>query len=322
MSLLFKLIRIFTFNYLPWRKKNTLTVFLFHSVNDENQTFYPSISTNTFRKSCEFIKNNYEVIHFNDVEAYFSKYSKPAAIISFDDGMKDIVTNVLPVMQKLGLKFNINIDTEFLESHRPQRFIQVYDILNFGKKKSSYYDSSLMKEPIEINYNSPHITEANFTNLLSKLTLTQKKTFIDTMIESFEFDTAKFTKVISEDDLITLSKNNLIEIGSHSHSHPDFTFLNEQELKFELTHSKEILEKIINKKINIIAYPNGQSTKEIDEQAIACGYQIILKTNDQINSIHSTKNNSYFRIHEYHNNFDMLLAHSYGIIKLIKKILP
>lgn len=321
MSLLFKLIRVFTFNYLPWRKKNTLTVFLFHSVNDDHQTFYPSISTNTFRKSCDFIKNNYEVIHFNDVEAYFSNNSKPAAIISFDDGMKDIVTNVLPFMQKLGLKFNINIDTEILESQKPQRFIQVYDILNFGKNNPSYYDPSFMNEPININYKSPHVTEANFTNVLSKLTLTQKQSFIDAMIKSFEFDTSKFTKVISEEDLISLSNNKLVEIGSHSHSHPDLTYLNEQDLSYELIHSKEILEKIINKKINIIAYPNGQSTNTIDMEALKCGYKIILKTNDQINNIHSTKNNTYYRIHEYHNNFEMLLAHSYGVTKLIKKLL-
>jgi peptidoglycan/xylan/chitin deacetylase (PgdA/CDA1 family) len=241
-------------------------------------------------------------------------------VISFDDGMKDIVTVVLPIMKKLGLKFNINIYTEILETNKPQRFIQVYDILNYGRKKDSYFYALFMNSPITINYSAPHLTEAEFTKLLSNLSVEQKDSLIQNMIETFEFNTSNFTKVISIHDLIDLGKEKLVEIGSHSHTHPDFSTLHEQELIYEMKHSKNTLEKLIQKKVDIIAYPNGITSESIDLHAKRCGYRILLKTNDQINTINNNTT-SFYRIHEYHNNVELLLAHSYGILNKLKKVL-
>ena len=73
---------------------------------------------------------NYAVIHLSGIDAHFSKSNKPAAIISFDDGHYDILENAYPVLSSLKMPFNINIDTEILETGKAQDYVRVYDILN------------------------------------------------------------------------------------------------------------------------------------------------------------------------------------------------
>ena len=56
------------------------------------------------------------------------------------------------------------------------------------------------------------------------------------------------------------AKEDLIEIGCHTHYHQNLNILNEEETTNEIKTSKDILEKILKKKINHFSIPFG--TKE------------------------------------------------------------
>ena len=49
---------------------------------------------------------------------------------------------------------------------------------------------------------------------------------------------------LSTDDLINLSKSELIEIGCHTHYHQNLKILNEEEFNDDINKSKLILEKL------------------------------------------------------------------------------
>ena len=54
-----------------------------------------------------------------------------------------------------------------------------------------------------------------------------------------------------------LSKNKLITIGSHSHSHSNFVKLNNLDCAFELETSIKIIEDMIGEKVDSFAFPYG-----------------------------------------------------------------
>ena len=325
MHYIFRLIRFLTLNYKPFRKKNELLTVLFHQVNDNPLTFYPAVPTKVYQETCLFLAKYYEIIHFSEVENYYkSNPTKPAAIITFDDGMYDIVEHVLPFMEKHQLKFNINIDTEILETKLPQDFLRVYDILNSTKKISSYLDADFIEKPIKINHDLPIETENEFTAVLSKLSNDKKRAFTMTMHEKLGMKTENYSRVISKEELEKLANNKLIEIGSHSHTHAVLTQIPSQDVHFELTHSKKQLENIMNKKIEVIAYPNGASNTQIDQMAIENGYRYLLKTEDKptvINDSFNFKTGSYYRINQYHQDTELVLAHTFGVIQKMKKFI-
>lgn len=321
---LFFLIRLLTFNYYPFRKKkNSLLVLMFHQVNDKHSLFYPAVPTHVFKEICLFIQKHYDVIHFSDIEEYFSKKrTKPIAIITFDDGHLDILENAYPILKDLNLKFNINIDTEILETSKPQDFVRVYDILN-TTKMDVFMNPDFMNAPIIVDKNQPINTENEFTTLLSGLSTKKRREFVEEMALKTGMDSNHFSKVLSIENLQFLNNSKLVEFGSHTHSHSILTKLSEDDLIHELKYSKEILEKIIDRKIDIIAYPNGMYNDNIDAIAKSIGYKFILKTNDEINIIDEAKmnENMYERINQYHQSLNLALAHTYGITKMIRKII-
>ena len=67
---------------------------------------------------------------------------------------------------------------------------------------------------------------------------------------------------ITTKQLIEMSKNPLVTIGSHGVSHRIFTNLNSYEKEIELKESKRILEELIKKRINLFAYSHGIYDKE------------------------------------------------------------
>lgn len=319
-KVLFTIIQALTLNYYFQRKKNnTLLILLFHQVNNKEQVFYGNVPVTTFRQVCSWVKKNYKVIKLSEITSHFAKSGKPAAIISFDDGHYDIKENALPVLKELGLPFNINIDTEILETGKPQDFVRVYDILN-SSNIGSYMNTKYMDTPILIDRANPYTTERAFGELLANVTTAQKREITEDLAKAAAVDDSVFSKMLSVKDLEDLS-NEDIEFGSHTHTHSILTKINSDQVESELTHSKAIMERITRKEINIIAFPNGISNSRIQNTANGLGYDILLDVDNKINRIDpKITGKSYKRINQYHKTFPEALAHIFGVQQFIKKL--
>ncbi len=320
-KIFFTLIRLLTFNYFFERgQNNKLLILMFHRVNDSNHLFYKGMSTKAFKDLCIFVKAHYTVINPSEIEAHFKKTKRPAAIISFDDGHYDIIENAFPILNELNLPFNVNIDTEILETRKPQDFVRIYDVLN-NSSIEEYRNLDFMDDYVKIDRNNPSKTEQQFTEILSGLSLKKRRLFTEQFAKHAQMDETKYSKMLSIEDLKILITNN-VEVGSHSHSHAILTKIDPDEIQFELEHSKEILENITNNYIRVLAYPNGVYNDEVISIAKNLGYTILLQTDDEINHIKTSYNPSYSykRINQYHQTASEALAHTYGKTKYFKSI--
>ena len=64
-----------------------------------------------------------------------------------------------------------------------------------------------------------------------------------------------------------------IEIGSHSHSHPQLDQLPGPQLAWELRHSRELLEEAIGRPVEALAYPYGYTSGRVRAAVAASGYR-------------------------------------------------
>lgn len=85
---------------------------------------------------------------------------------------------------------------------------------------------------------------------------------------------------------INLLKDNGMEIGSHSLTHPNFTKLNKDEKIIEITKSKSIIESKLNSKIISFAFPFGFFDKESENIVFSSGYSFCF------NSVHGLNTSS------------------------------
>lgn len=88
-------------------RKNIISIFSYHSVAADDWKF--SIDKNKIIKQIKYLKKNYDLISLIDIEAVIKgdkQITKPAVVLTFDDGYKDILTlkqffiseNIKPVL--------------------------------------------------------------------------------------------------------------------------------------------------------------------------------------------------------------------------------
>jgi len=88
---------------------------------------------------------------------------------------------------------------------------------------------------------------------------------------TFYLDTARMLKELNAEDIRWISTWN--EVGAHSVTHRDLTTLTYKELLFEVSNSKTIIEKIIEKPVESFAYPKGTFNKRVIEVVKHCGFK-------------------------------------------------
>jgi len=96
----------------------------------------------------------------------------------------------------------------------------------------------------------------------------------------------KLEKPLTKDQLKIVSRNSLLEIGGHSFAH---FFLDKVSLslaKEDILKDKEIIEKIIQKKVRAFAYPFGRGnySKDLQEILKEASYQVAFTTHSDFYS--------------------------------------
>lgn len=78
-------------------KKNKF-ILCYHSVGNTGWRF--SVPLDSFKEQIEYLVNNFNILRLSDIE----DQSKYGAVISFDDGYKDVYKNALPILEKHNIK--------------------------------------------------------------------------------------------------------------------------------------------------------------------------------------------------------------------------
>lgn len=69
-----------------------------------------------------------------------------------------------------------------------------------------------------------------------------------------------------------INGSGLVSFQAHSVSHPNLTSLTDDQLKFQLSESKKVLESQLGKPVNTIAYPYGSSDTRVWQEVKNAGY--------------------------------------------------
>jgi peptidoglycan/xylan/chitin deacetylase (PgdA/CDA1 family) len=78
---------------------------------------------------------------------------------------------------------------------------------------------------------------------------------------------------LSEEELREISKHPLITIGAHGFWHRHFNRLTPDDARFELTESRRMLEEVIGRKVDLMAWPFGECDDQLERLSAECGYR-------------------------------------------------
>jgi peptidoglycan/xylan/chitin deacetylase (PgdA/CDA1 family) len=241
----------------------------------EEGVFGPSASE--FEQQMEWISTNTEVLTEADVIerlASGSPFGSPSSLITFDDGYVDNYETAFPILRKHAIPAIFFIPTGLISS----RQLGWWDITAYLVKRSDKSSISIDGEEIPLVDR-----RAAIRRLIGKAKYPSAGSARLSMHEVSEACGVRMPGVeIQSRELMTWEQvrevsRNGISIGSHTHSHPVLSQLDQEGQREELRISKEILERELGMRVRSVAYPFGGNFhygRESMSLASECGYEI------------------------------------------------
>jgi len=207
------------------------------SKNYVTSLFFHNPSQQFFKRCIQWLKKNgYFFISADQLIQYIQnqqEFPKGAVWLSIDDGWKDNINNIIPVINEY------KIPTTF--------FIAIDPVENQGIFWWTFFEKCKDQLPNYFKSNSldlKNIKEKDRKKIIQDLKKRCKKRVTREVME------------IAEVKL--LAQNPLVTIGSHTVHHALTVNCTDNELEFEIKESKEKLREWTKKEVKYFSYPNGR----------------------------------------------------------------
>ncbi len=269
------------------QKKNMLTVLSLHRVSPELDFFWNPMKPDTFERLLQYLQKHYHVISFNDLQEIQKKqrHTKPYVILSFDDGYYDFYEYALPLLVQYKMPANHNIVNECAENNRviwTQRLNTIFNFCRTSNLPLSFEKDGQLFNKTGDNNNWMQFYLAVYKWMLT-LTLGERQALLAKQEQSLSLSAS--VKMMNWQQIAECA-NNGIEIGSHSFSHDVIsTITNDDVLYKEIVTSVKQLEEKLNKKINILALPNGEGNAAIAKYLDQAGINYLLYVGEKLNAM-------------------------------------
>lgn len=240
------------------------------------------LSVDDFEKQIKYLATRFEIISLSEM---FKSYregvaNKKQIAITFDDGYENNYTNAFPVLKKYNAPATIFVVTKMLE--QPD-YLLWYDLIDLVKQK---LDISFFKNNAQLLDEKKRymIMQAegwsDFKSKMKLLDIQEKELVIqrdsNEVKHALEGVDKEYRKLLTTEQMSEMITSGLIEIGSHTHHHPNLDEISSEAAKNEIEQSKKILEQKLKVEIKSIAFPDGAYNEQTLQLCKQAGYENLL----------------------------------------------
>lgn len=245
--------------------ENGFMALCYHRVAEKADSRYFLDSINRipelFNAEISFLTRHFNIISLEEaIGSLVKKNFLPpkSMVITFDDGYKDNYINAYPILKKYKIPATIFLTTDFIDNDNDLIWTdKVAYIINKTKK-----DSITIPELGSCDLRDRQKRDKCKMALIEHLRQIddfEKNEIIDFLCRDLDIqieDKIASDLYLSSKEILEMSRND-IGFGSHSCSHTILTKISLKQAFSEIIDSKKKIEGIINKKVNLFAYPNG-----------------------------------------------------------------
>ena len=131
-------------------------ILMYHHVNNDDIEPNPSCicSVDDFKTGLQrYTNNDYKFIRMDDLSSYLNASDQKFAVVSFDDGYKDVITNAYPILKRNSIPFVIYLVTEFINKPGYLSVDDINILLNEGLCTVGFHTKSHQALSSVKNYN-------------------------------------------------------------------------------------------------------------------------------------------------------------------------
>lgn len=213
-----------------------------------------------FRDTIEVILESYEIVPFSTIKDFYNgkKINSKTVHLTVDDGHISTYSIIYPILKELGLSASIFVSPKIIKEQT-----------NFWYAECGDYDQDKLKEAIAEILSIPTKDLADFyaISIMKTLPLETNWKIIKAYQNKYKVPT-KDCQYISIEQLLELEQSGIFSIGAHTMNHPILANESNIDSRNEISDSINELSKLLNRKIETFAYPNGSKGLDFGEREI------------------------------------------------------
>jgi len=260
------------------QRRNVARIAIYHSVTDEPDPLF-GLSAAAFARQVAFLARHYRVVALEEVAEMAAgrrAWIERAVALTFDDGYEDTYLVAFPILKKHRLPATIFVTTDYLGAGEPIWLNRLYLAVLNAPVGTYPLPAPLAADLGSLSLGSRAQRQAAAALLIERLygvPPAARKGLVDEIAGVLEASsppsaaTPSIARFLGWGQLREMADTGLITIGSHGCSHSIVSRLDDDGLREELTASKAVIERELDRPVHHFAYPNG-TPSDWDDRAI------------------------------------------------------
>lgn len=252
-------------------------IVFYHRILPSGDVSIPSnsLSPEVFERQIKFLKENFNIISLDMLSCLLrtsGKLPKKTAVITFDDGYKDIFTYAYPIMKKYNVPATIFLSTGCINRNA----LFWWDNVRYCVRNSPTDRIVLRgKGTFLLNSKSDRIrAERSIVDIIKDMEYNEKEAILEELIS--ETDTSRLCEfgknlVLSWAEIREMAINGM-NFGAHTVNHPILTKVPIEICRREIVESKRDIEAVLGVPVTSFSYPDGAHNNEIVEIVKESGF--------------------------------------------------
>ena len=245
-------------------QRRALIVLNYHRVGNADDTPFDSgvfsASAEQFESQMAYLKSRFHMATLEEVFAMMGGDAPrgTSVLVTFDDGYLDNYTLAFPILRKHGVQAVFFLPTAFIGTGKLPWWDMIAYIIKQSVKESihlEYPESAIF----DLRSDGARRVSMQVLRLFTNPAVKDAERFISELEKECEVLRPKGVAercFLDWDEARDMQKNGMA-FGSHTHSHEILTKLSPELQREEVRCSREILERELNRRVDILAYPVG-----------------------------------------------------------------
>jgi peptidoglycan/xylan/chitin deacetylase (PgdA/CDA1 family) len=267
-------------------------ILLYHRVNTDGDSFFPSVPVAVFEEQIKYFATHFQVLALGEILDRIRRGIplKPLTLaITFDDGYRDNYLFAHSVLRKYGLPATVFIATGYIGSKKLMWNDRLAWALKYTNRKHFYICQGGGNGRISIQTKEEKRQSLDrLLNWLKAVPDDEKLELLESVLSSIGNATAEPSDRMLEWVQVREMAQDGWEVGSHTVNHSILTKLQPSRVVAELESSKTVIENMLQRPVDLFAFPNGKESDfnpEVNAAIKNAGYRAAVTTVRGINGL-------------------------------------
>jgi peptidoglycan/xylan/chitin deacetylase (PgdA/CDA1 family) len=254
-----------------------LTVLSLHRVDDSRVSAYEAIRPHLFDSLAGWLKRQFSIVTFGELEAPAAG-GKPPLVLSFDDGYKDFIETVAPILEKHRVRANQNVIPGCVESGLPPMNVLVQDFI--GQAPAALLrEVALPGLPEGADPDNRAVSGLRASAALKFRPIAEQKAVLARLEPQFaRYSGFSPTPLMSVAEIAEAGA--VHEIGTHSFDHATMAAETDAYVAADAARCREWHRDKLGSEPLVYAFPNGSTGRGHVDIVLAAGYRHALLTGE------------------------------------------